>query len=112
MGPVDILGFPVSGTDCVSAAKMTIRWAREGQSRVVLAANVHMVMEAWDDPDLSSHLREADLSVPDGKPLVWALRLLGVNSGHVRGADLTSEVCRQAQDAGSRWSLRKHPGDS
>ena len=48
-----------------------------GGSRVVCAANVHMVMEAWDDHSFRAQVNRADLVVADGQPLVWALRLLG-----------------------------------
>ena len=48
------------------------------RSRTVCAANVHMVMEAWDDEGYQALVNQADLVVADGQPLVWALRLLGV----------------------------------
>lgn len=40
-------------------------------------ANVHMVMEAYDDPAFRRVVNGADLVTPDGMPLVWFLRRLG-----------------------------------
>lgn len=72
-------------------------WAREGASRYVCAANVHMAMEAHDDARLRRLLNNADLVTPDGMPLVWALKLLGIkHATRVYGPDLTLHVCRAA----------------
>jgi N-acetylglucosaminyldiphosphoundecaprenol N-acetyl-beta-D-mannosaminyltransferase len=46
-------------------------------------------------------VNEADLITPDGKPLVWALRLLGVsNPSQVRGADLVLHTVERAAREG------------
>jgi N-acetylglucosaminyldiphosphoundecaprenol N-acetyl-beta-D-mannosaminyltransferase len=92
-----VLSLPVDPIYCAGAVDLVMEWANRGESRVVCAANVHMVMEAWDDSGLRERLEQSDLSVPDGMPLVWALRALGETTGHVRGADLFLEVCRRAQ---------------
>lgn len=97
--PTDVLGFPLHPVDQGTATRLILQWAQAEQSRAVCAANVHMVMEAWDDPVLQNQLRDADLSIPDGRPLGWALGLLGINAEHVRGADLTLEVCHRARNA-------------
>ena len=95
----ELLGFSLDLTDCAAAAQTIAAWASRGESRVVLAANVHMIMSAYDDPELRTLLNTADMAVEDGRPLVWALRALGNKAEQVRGADLTHEVCRIAQDA-------------
>lgn len=60
-----------------------------------------MVMEAFDSPEFRSVMKGADLVTPDGMPLVWALRLLGVrNQERVYGPDLTLEVCGMAAHQG------------
>jgi N-acetylglucosaminyldiphosphoundecaprenol N-acetyl-beta-D-mannosaminyltransferase len=100
MQSTKIVDVPLHTVDVTTAASLIVQWAEDGLSRVVSATNVHMVMEAHDDASFLEKLREADLSVADGKPLVWALRMLGARGTHVRGADLTEEVCRQAQEAG------------
>jgi N-acetylglucosaminyldiphosphoundecaprenol N-acetyl-beta-D-mannosaminyltransferase len=60
-----------------------------------------MVMEAHDSAAFQQVLLDADLVTPDGMPVVWALRLLGVRSAtRVYGPDLTPLVCRAAAARG------------
>lgn len=74
------------------------RWAKKCEGKSVCVANVHMCMEAFDDEEFREIVNNSDLVVPDGRPLVWAQRILGSKTaGQVRGADLTLEVCRLAE---------------
>jgi N-acetylglucosaminyldiphosphoundecaprenol N-acetyl-beta-D-mannosaminyltransferase len=58
-----------------------------------------MLMEAHDSPAFRHTLNRADLLTPDGMPLVWALRMLGVRSAErVYGPELTLRVCAAARD--------------
>jgi N-acetylglucosaminyldiphosphoundecaprenol N-acetyl-beta-D-mannosaminyltransferase len=94
---VDVLTTRVLPIGVEEAGSVVAAWAADGVGRVVCAANVHMVMEAWDDPDLATTLGGADLAVCDGRPLVWACRLQGVRDArHTRGLDLLQEVCARA----------------
>ena len=72
-----IIGSEIYQTSYISATKQVIDWAEAGQNRYVCAANVHMVMEAWDDASFREVVNSADLVTPDGMPLVWILRLKG-----------------------------------
>ena len=92
-----ILGMRVDATSYGGATERVLAWARTGESRYVCVATVHMVMEAYDDPGFRDAVNAADLVTPDGMPLVWMLRLLGVRGQQrVYGPDLTLHVCRAA----------------
>ena len=68
----------------------------------ICAANVHMCMEAYDDLDFRQVVNGADLIVPDGRPLVWAQRLLGYsNAQQLRGMDLMLALCEQSARVGT-----------
>lgn len=96
-----LLGMRVDGTSYADAADRVISWARAGESRYVCVANVHMVMEAHDDPTFRQIVNDSDLVTPDGMPLVWALRRLGIPTAtRVYGPDLTPVVCERAASAG------------
>ena len=98
---VTLLSTDVLTIDAAEAARVICDWATQPIGRAVCAANVHMLMEAHDDPDFAGTLRDADLVVCDGRPLVWAARLLGdASPSHCRGLDLTLEVCRAAAAQG------------
>ncbi len=63
----------------------------------VVAANVHVVMTALWQPKFRPVLEGAALVTPDGMPLVWALRLLGVSrQTRVYGPDLLLAWCARA----------------
>jgi N-acetylglucosaminyldiphosphoundecaprenol N-acetyl-beta-D-mannosaminyltransferase len=58
-------------------------------------------MEGHDDPTFQKVINTADLVVPDGVPLVWALSLLGhKNATRVYGPTLTLHVCEAAAREG------------
>ena len=61
-----------------------------------------MCMEAFDDPGFRDVVNRADLVVPDGRPLVWAQRLLGYNDAQqLRGMDLMLALCAQSARDGT-----------
>lgn len=68
------------------------------KGRYVCVSNVHMCMEAFDDETFCKTVNNADLVVPDGKPLVWAQKLLGEKeASQVRGSDLLIALCKRAE---------------
>lgn len=90
---VDILTTRVLPIGVEKSGSVIAAWAAEGGGRAVCAANVHMVMEAWDRPDFAAVLGSADLTVCDGRPLVWACRFAGVRGARqARGLDLLLEA--------------------
>jgi N-acetylglucosaminyldiphosphoundecaprenol N-acetyl-beta-D-mannosaminyltransferase len=96
-----VLGMRVDGTDYAHAARTVVNWSLDGRGRYVCVANVHMVMEGWDDASFRHTVNDADLVTPDGMPLVWALRRLGVaQASRVYGPTLMLHVCQEAARVG------------
>jgi N-acetylglucosaminyldiphosphoundecaprenol N-acetyl-beta-D-mannosaminyltransferase len=96
-----VLGMRVDATSYGDASRRVARWAREGRSAYVCVATVHMVMETFDSSAFRRTVNGADLVTPDGRPLVWALRSLGVKDAtQVRGTDLTTHVVERAAREG------------
>ncbi len=96
-----LLGMRVDATSYEDATERIVRWARDGASRSVGIATVNNVMEAYDDPSYREVMNGADLVTPDGMPLVWGLRRLGVGSAtRVYGPDLTPLVLAAAAREG------------
>lgn len=93
----NVLGMRVDATSYEETSERVARWAMEGRSAYVCVANVHMAMETRDSEEFRGVVNGADLVVPDGKPLVWALRGLGMSgASQVRGADLVTHVIERA----------------
>jgi N-acetylglucosaminyldiphosphoundecaprenol N-acetyl-beta-D-mannosaminyltransferase len=92
-----VLGARVDATSYEDASRRVVRWAIEQRSAYVCVATVHMNMEAYDFPAFRRVMNEADLVTPDGRPLVWALKALGVrDASQVRGTDLMTHVVERA----------------
>jgi N-acetylglucosaminyldiphosphoundecaprenol N-acetyl-beta-D-mannosaminyltransferase len=91
----------VDATTHQDAVDLVFDWVHERDGRYVCVACVNNVMAAREDPDLLRVINEADLVTPDGMPLVWALRQLGVEDAtRVRGIDLTINLLEEAARSG------------
>ncbi|MDF2743866.1 MAG: glycosyl transferase, WecB/TagA/CpsF family [Actinomycetia bacterium] len=96
-----VLGMRVDATSYQHATAEILRWGSLGESGYVCIATVNNVIEAYDDPAYRQVMDGADLVTPDGVPLVWALRLLGVDGAtRVYGPDLTPILCERAAELG------------
>jgi len=85
-----IVGMRVDATSYSDAATRISAWAVDGGSRYVCIAAVNNVIASRDDAAFRRLMNDADLVTPDGKPLAWALRLLGVPAAQqVAGTRLT-----------------------
>jgi N-acetylglucosaminyldiphosphoundecaprenol N-acetyl-beta-D-mannosaminyltransferase len=99
-GSLSLLGVRVDATDYREATEVILAMASSGGG-VTCVASVHSLMEAHDDPGFRRILNGADLVTPDGVPLVWSLRALGIrDASRVYGPDLTPFVCEQAARRG------------
>lgn len=94
---VDVLGVPVTALPLHEQARVAAEWAERRASKVVCVANVHMTMEAQHQ-DFGRVLKESDLVMPDGMPLVWMMRRLGSpNQERLAGLDVLMALCEEAQ---------------
>src|SRR5262245_17092210 len=96
-----LLGMRVDGLRTSVAADAVVELAEKGSGGVVCVATVHMVMEAFDAPDFQRSVNAAEMVTPDGVPLVWLLRRLGLpETRRVYGPTLMRLVCRRAEEHG------------
>jgi N-acetylglucosaminyldiphosphoundecaprenol N-acetyl-beta-D-mannosaminyltransferase len=94
----DILEMRIDVTSYDQASNQILTWSKASVGRYVCVANVHMCMEAFDNYNFCRIVRNADLVVPDGMPLVWGLLALGAKKAtQVRGSNLLLHLCREAQ---------------
>jgi N-acetylglucosaminyldiphosphoundecaprenol N-acetyl-beta-D-mannosaminyltransferase len=109
----EVLGVPLALTDY----EQTLDWIDDavasGHRGYVCVAATHTVMATRDDPALRAAVLAADFTVPDGQPLVWALKALGHDvSDRVYGPDLMEQACARAAQTGQRFYLYggRNPG--
>jgi N-acetylglucosaminyldiphosphoundecaprenol N-acetyl-beta-D-mannosaminyltransferase len=96
-----IVGMRVDATSYEDATDRVVRWARNNETRYVCVASVNNVMHSRDDASYAAMMNGADLVTPDGMPLVWGLKALGVrHATRTYGPTLTPIVCSAAAREG------------
>ncbi len=91
-----ILSSAITALRFEDQMKTILHWGSRRESRMVCVANVHMVMEAYWQPKFAQILHNADLVTPDGMPLVWMLKKMGVPQDRVAGMDILLRLCQLA----------------
>jgi N-acetylglucosaminyldiphosphoundecaprenol N-acetyl-beta-D-mannosaminyltransferase len=93
-----VLETRIDRTSYDHSARAAIEWASRRESRYLCFVPVYNVMSARSDWPLQAAMNGADIVNPDGMPLVWALRLLGVpDAVRVYGPDFTLVLLREAE---------------
>ncbi len=78
--------------------KQIVDLAAQRISSFVCVANVHMCIEAVDDPQFADVVNSADLVTPDGVPIAKSLKLLyGIDQERVAGMDLLPDLLRECE---------------
>jgi N-acetylglucosaminyldiphosphoundecaprenol N-acetyl-beta-D-mannosaminyltransferase len=101
-----VLTMPTHGYTLQTALSAIAQDLRQGQGGYVCLANVHMCMEAYDDPAFAEVLQHARYVLADGRPIFWAQKLLGAaDVAQIRGFDLVLAICEMAAAQGLRLGL-------
>jgi len=94
-----VVSLDTTVIDIDSAIQCIAEMARARRSAYVCFSTVHMVMEAYDDPEFAARVNAADMTVTDGMPLVWMQRRQGrEDGGRVRANDLMIKLCEYAAE--------------
>src|SRR3954467_4132512 len=99
------LGIPLRPSDYEKTMDWMGAMVAAGAKGYVTAAAVHLVMVAQEEPETREAVLGATLAVPDGQPLVWALRALGRDAHRVYGPDLMDLHCARSARSGRRMFL-------
>ncbi|HEV8592353.1 MAG TPA: WecB/TagA/CpsF family glycosyltransferase, partial [Pyrinomonadaceae bacterium] len=96
-----IISLDVDVIDYAQTIERVDELAHAGRGGYVCVANVHMTIEAHDDPKFGAQVNAADLVVPDGKPLSWMQKRLGhAEASQVRGPALMPMLMGRAEPEG------------
>jgi N-acetylglucosaminyldiphosphoundecaprenol N-acetyl-beta-D-mannosaminyltransferase len=102
----EVLGVPLALTDYERTMDWIDAMVSSKEPGYLTAAAVHLVMVAQEDADTRAAVLGATLAVPDGQPLVWALRALGhENCSRVYGPELMARYCARSAGTGTRMYL-------
>lgn len=91
---VPVISMNVDVTSISKVLNETKSNLSDRRSRYICVSNVHMCMETFDLPAFRKVVNEADLVIPDGRPIYWAQKLLGHKEAQqVRGQDIMNAIC-------------------
>jgi N-acetylglucosaminyldiphosphoundecaprenol N-acetyl-beta-D-mannosaminyltransferase len=103
---IEILGIPLAVTDYGEAVRWMQSMIDSDARGYMTAAAVNLVMSAQEESDTMEAVLGATLALPDGMPLVWALRALGQRDAtRVYGPDLMLAFCARAARDGTPMYL-------
>jgi N-acetylglucosaminyldiphosphoundecaprenol N-acetyl-beta-D-mannosaminyltransferase len=98
----EVLDVPLAISDYDEVIDWMQAVIAAGGRGYVTAAAVNLVMSAREDPQTRAAVLGATLAVPDGQPLVWALRALGhTRATRIYGPDLMAHFCARAAVSGT-----------
>ena len=97
---VHLFGVDIDMLSMAETVSIIQAWiaADETSCKFVVTPNVDHIVKVQTDTGLQAAYSDASLIVTDGKPVVWAAKLLGVNiPGTVPGSDLVPAIFDNAQ---------------
>ena len=98
----DVLGVPVHACEDVFAAALELAQGGGGQ---IVTLNAEMTMAARAQPELGRAIASAQLVIPDGAGVVWALGRQGLRVRRSPGIELAWRLLEHAAVAGWRVAL-------
>lgn len=101
---VSVFGSPIDVIDWAEALKRLVYWGERRESRVVCICNAHSVVTSRQDSEFQRVVVNADMATPDGAPVAWLMRRLGVAcQERINGPDLMWKYCEMAMSAGDDY---------
>lgn len=102
-----LISLPISTISKASLMDMvSAHIHEEGKSAMrILACNVHMLMEAFDDDTVRRKLETSEIIVPDGAPVAWVLRSIGIRVARIRGPELMVDLLKRGATSGWKFGL-------
>lgn len=77
MNKITLDGFKLSNLNKLEALEMLLGFClKSTKQQTVITPNLHFLSEADKKPMLKKLINEASIQLPDGKPLIWASKLL------------------------------------
>ena len=75
------------------------KFSFSGKGHYICITPVHAVIEAYNNEKFAEVVNDADLALPDGRPVFWALKLLNHKEAeHLPGYYVTKEICKLAAE--------------
>jgi N-acetylglucosaminyldiphosphoundecaprenol N-acetyl-beta-D-mannosaminyltransferase len=109
---VNILGLEIDNLSMQETIDKIGLLIEKNRSAIIFTPNVQRLIYGIKDKQTEEIYRKADMLIPDGMPLIWASKLLGVPlKEKVSGSDLLPLFCQSASILGHKmYFLGADPG--
>ena len=106
--PAVMFGVPIADITMAETIDLIAELVEDGhahqRTHQISTVNVDFLVNAMDDRSVASILQHATVCLPDGMPVVWGSRLLGMPvAERVAGADLVPLLV--AESAARKWHI-------
>jgi N-acetylglucosaminyldiphosphoundecaprenol N-acetyl-beta-D-mannosaminyltransferase len=108
----DLLGVHIDNVTEEDVIDHILSCSAAGQGGWIATPNTDFLRQIVNDPNLAALIRQADLAIPDGMPLIWASRLQGTPlQKRVSASQLIYPLCTAAAERGlTIFMLGGEPG--
>lgn len=97
----NVLASHIDAVNWDETLSRMVSWGSQHQSRYITLCNVHSVVTASQNEAFHDVIAQADLALPDGAPVAWALRREGFSEQErISGPDLTWRYLAVAEKIG------------
>jgi N-acetylglucosaminyldiphosphoundecaprenol N-acetyl-beta-D-mannosaminyltransferase len=96
-----ILGMPIDAVNLATVVRSLDQASNNRTPLLLSTPNLNFLVGSLSDPEFRESLLDSDLCPPDGAPIVWIARLLGLPiKERVAGSDLLDELRRRHPEMG------------
>ena len=94
---IKIINYFINSISIDYVLKYILNSRKKKKSKYICISNVHSCIESFKDNKFKKAHNSANLALADGRPIFWALRLLGSkNAKHLPGYYVTEKLCELA----------------
>jgi len=94
---IRIINYLINNISLSNLLKKILYWHKDKKAHYICISNVHSCIESFKDKKFKQAHNSADLALADGRPIYWALKLLGSkNAEHLPGYYITDKICELA----------------
>ena len=89
-----IISYFINDISLNNLLKKILYWSKYNRSHYICVSNVHSCIESFWNNDFKIAHNSANIAIPDGRPIFWALKLLGSkHAEHLPGYEVTKKLC-------------------
>jgi N-acetylglucosaminyldiphosphoundecaprenol N-acetyl-beta-D-mannosaminyltransferase len=97
MMKIRIINYLINNISLSNLLNRVLNWKKDKKAHYICISNVHSCIESFKDKRFKQAHNSADLALADGRPIYWALKLLGLKDAeHLPGYYVTDKICELA----------------